>query len=331
MHRDDFWNDQQRATKISQEKSQNQEIVNSFNRLSSLRDDTETALELAKEDSDFTAEAEGTLLKFIDELNSREFICKMSGPHDNSPALLEINGGSGGTEAQDWAEMLMRMYTRWAERKNFKVEVLDYSPGEEAGLKGVTISIVGPYAYGHLKAEQGVHRLVRISPFDANSKRHTSFAAVSVTPDIAEDIVVDINPDDLRIDTYRSSGAGGQHVNTTDSAVRITHIPTNTVVACQNERSQHKNKDRAMKMLNSKLFELLTEQQAEKLDELKGERKKIDYGSQIRSYVLHPYQMVKDLRTQFETSDTGGVLDGKIDGFIEAFLMNNKSSKNTTI
>lgn len=245
----------------------------------------------------------------------------MSGDHDNSPAILEINAGAGGTEAQDWAGMLFRMYSRWAEKKGFSIEVMEYNTGEEAGIKGTTLLITGSYAYGYLKAEQGVHRLVRISPFDSGARRHTSFASISVTPDIQDEIDVDIKEEDLRIDTYRASGAGGQHVNTTDSAVRITHIPTNIAVACQKERSQHKNKDIAMKMLKSKLYEVMLEEQAEKLEELKGERRKIDFGSQIRSYVLHPYQMVKDLRTGHETSATDAVLDGELDDFIEAFLL----------
>lgn len=245
----------------------------------------------------------------------------MSGPHDHTDAIIEINGGAGGTEAQDWAEMLLRMYVRWAERKGFSIEELDYRPGEEAGIKNATILIKGEYANGCLRSEQGVHRLVRISPFDSNARRHTSFASVSVTPDIDAEVEVVIDEKDLRIDTYRSSGAGGQHVNKTDSAVRITHIPTGVVVACQNERSQHKNKDRAMKVLKAKIYEIERQKQAAKMEEIKGERKKIDFGSQIRSYVLHPYRMVKDLRTEFETSDTDAVLDGALDQFIEAYLL----------
>jgi peptide chain release factor 2 len=245
----------------------------------------------------------------------------MSEKHDQNDAILEINSGSGGTEAQDWAEMLLRMYLRWAERKGFEIEELDYRAGDGAGIKNVALLIKGPYAYGHLRSEQGVHRLVRISPFDSNARRHTSFASVAVTPDIQDDIDIKIEEKDIRIDTYRSSGAGGQHVNKTDSAIRITHIPTGIVVACQNERSQHKNKDRAFKILKAKLYELEQQKQAEQLGEIQGERKKIDYGSQIRSYVLHPYRMVKDLRTGAETSDADAVLDGKIDMFIESYLL----------
>lgn len=245
----------------------------------------------------------------------------MSEQFDKSYAFVEFNGGSGGTEAQDWALMLYRMYVRWAERKGFDVEEIDYLAGDVAGIKSATLYIKGDYAYGYLKSEQGVHRLVRISPFDSNARRHTSFASVAVTPDIEEDIDIVVEEKDLRVDTYRSSGAGGQHVNKTDSAVRLTHIPTGIVVACQNERSQHKNKDRAMKILKAKLYEREKQLQAEKMDQVKGTRMKIDYGSQIRSYVMQPYQMVKDLRTDYETSSVNAVLDGDIDGFIESYLM----------
>lgn len=245
----------------------------------------------------------------------------MRGEFDSSHAILEANGGSGGTEAQDWALMLLRMYIRWAERKGFEVEELDYQPGEVAGIKSATILIKGAFAYGHLRSEQGVHRLVRISPFDSNARRHTSFASIAITPDIEKDIDIQIDEKDLRIDTYRSSGAGGQHVNKTDSAVRLTHIPTGIVVACQNERSQHKNKDRAMKTLKAKLYEREQELQNEKMAQVKGERRKIDFGSQIRSYTLQPYQLIKDLRTDYETSNVNAVLDGDIDGFIEAYLL----------
>ncbi len=245
----------------------------------------------------------------------------MSEEFDKSDAIVEFNGGAGGTESMDWAEMLLRMYLRWAEKKGFSVEQLEYSPGEEAGIKSATILVKGNFAYGHLRSEQGVHRLVRISPFDSNARRHTSFASVAVTPDIEDEIEVTIEDKDLRVDTYRASGAGGQHVNKTDSAVRLTHLPTGIAVACQNERSQHMNKERAMKLLKAKLYELKLREQAEKMDDIKGERKSIDFGSQIRSYVMQPYQMVKDLRTNFETSNVDGVLDGDIDGFIEAYLL----------
>lgn len=253
----------------------------------------------------------------------------MNGDHDRCHVILEINAGSGGTESQDWAEMLLRMYLRWAERKGFGVEELDYNAGEGAGIKNCVVLIKGEYAYGYLRAEQGVHRLVRISPFDSNARRHTSFASISATPDIEEDIKIEIDEKDLRIDTYRSSGAGGQHVNKTDSAVRMTHLPTGIVVACQNERSQHKNRDRCMKVLKAKIYDLEQRKQMEKIDSIKGERKKIEFGSQIRSYVLHPYKMIKDLRTDHETSDTISVLDGDLDPFIEAYLMSAENRATT--
>ena len=250
----------------------------------------------------------------------------MNGEFDSSNAILEINAGSGGTEAQDWAQMLYRMYMRWAEKRKFGVEELDWQPGEAAGIKGATLLVSGDFVYGHMRSEQGVHRLVRISPFDSNARRHTSFASVCVTPDIEEDIEVAIDEKDLRVDTYRSGGAGGQHINKTDSAVRLTHIPTGIVVCCQNDRSQHKNKAGAMKVLKAKLYELQLRQQAEKIDQIKGERKQIDFGSQIRSYVLQPYRMVKDLRTDYETSSVDAVLDGDIDGFIESYLLSDENT-----
>ncbi len=226
----------------------------------------------------------------------------------------------GGTESQDWAEMLLRMYTRWAESNEYKVSIMELMPGDEAGIKSVTLRIVGPYAYGYLKSEKGVHRLVRISPFDASGRRHTSFASVDIMPEISDDIEIDIDKSDLKIDTYRASGAGGQHVNTTDSAVRITHLPTGIVAQCQNERSQHKNKDSAMSILKSKLFEYMQEKEAEKIDQIRGEKKEIAWGSQIRSYVFHPYQMVKDHRTEVETGKTSAVMDGDLEEFIEGYL-----------
>lgn len=269
------------------------------------------------------------LLKLIDNLSKlltkQEFLCKMNNPNDSQAAILEVNGGSGGTEAQDWALMLYRMYYRWAERHGFSIDELDFRPGEEAGVKNASLYIKGDYAYGFLRSERGVHRLVRISPFDSNARRHTSFASVTVTPDVDDNVDLEIDEKDLKIDTYRSSGAGGQHINKTDSAVRITHIPTGIVVACQNERSQYKNKDFAMKVLKAKLYEKQEQERIEKLNELKGEQKKIDFGSQIRSYVLHPYKMVKDLRTNYETSSTDAVLDGDIDAFIEAYLLSDQN------
>ena len=319
----ELWNDSDKAKAVLQERSRVQATVESFKKLEGLQEHAITAFELAKEsgDQDFIDEAISSLKSLKDELAKQEFLRKMSREFDRTNAIVEINGGSGGTEAQDWANMLLRMYLRWAERKGFKCEELDYQPGEVAGIKGATILVQGDYAYGSLRSEQGVHRLVRISPFDSNARRHTSFASVAVTPDIEEEIEIEVDERDLRVDTYRSSGAGGQHVNKTDSAVRLTHIPTNIVVACQNERSQHKNKAMAMKILKAKLYELEKSQQDEKIKTVQGERKKIDFGSQIRSYVMQPYQLIKDLRTDYESSSVNEVLDGDIDQFIESYLL----------
>ena len=255
------------------------------------------------------------------ELDAFELQRMLNGEHDTQSAILEINSGAGGTEAQDWVEMLLRMYLRWAENKGFSEEIVQILPGEEAGIKNVTVLIGGANAYGFLRSERGVHRLVRISPFDSNARRHTSFASVSVIPDIDQDIDIDIRDEDLHIDTYRSSGAGGQHVNKTDSAVRLTHIPTGIVVACQNERSQHKNKATALKLLKAKLYEREEEKKREEMNRIAGERMKIDFGSQIRSYVLQPYQLVKDLRTEHESGNPQAVLDGELDSFMRAYLL----------
>ena len=244
----------------------------------------------------------------------------LSGEHDRLNAIVSIHPGAGGTEAQDWADILMRMYLRWVELKGFKAEVVDFLPGDEAGVKSVTFTVTGEYAYGYLKAEVGVHRLVRISPFDSNKRRHTSFASVFVYPEIDDNIVVDINEADLKVDTYRSSGAGGQHVNKTDSAVRLTHMPTGIVVACQNERSQHKNRATAMKLLRARIYELKLEEQEAKMQEFSKDKRDIAWGSQIRSYVMQPYRLIKDHRTGFETGNIDPVLDGALDGFIEAYL-----------
>ena len=294
-----------------------------FKKLEALQADTEAALELGREsgDEEFIAEAGRLLQEFAESVGALEFKCKMNGEFDSQNAIVEINSGAGGTESQDWADMLLRMYVRWAEKKRFGIEIMDYQPGEGAGIKNATVLISGAYVYGNLRNESGVHRLVRISPFDSNARRHTSFASVSVIPDIEEEVEVNINEADLRVDTYRSSGAGGQHVNKTDSAVRLTHIPSGIVVACQSERSQHKNKSRAMKILKSKLFEREQAQQQAKMDQLKGVRKKIDFGSQVRNYVMQPYQLVKDLRSNYETSDVNSVLDGEIDSLIESCLL----------
>jgi peptide chain release factor 2 len=245
----------------------------------------------------------------------------LGGENDRNNAIVSIHAGAGGTEAQDWSQMLLRMYLRWAERKGFRTEIIDYLAGEEAGVKSATFTVTGDYAYGYLRAESGIHRLVRISPFDAGKRRHTSFASVFVYPEVSEDIVVEINEDELRVDTYRSSGAGGQHVNKTDSAVRITHLPTGIVVQCQNERSQHKNRAMAMKVLKARLYELKKKEQEEKMEQLHSGKKDIAWGSQIRSYILQPYRLAKDHRTNMEIGNVDGVLDGDLDPFIESYLM----------
>ena len=305
------------------ERSQSVATLEHFKKLEALQADAEAALELGKDsgDEELIAEAGRLFQDFTVSVGELEFKCKMNGEFDSQNAIVEINSGAGGTESQDWAEMLLRMYIRWAEKKRFGIEIMDHQPGDGAGIKNATVLISGAYVYGNLRNESGVHRLVRISPFDSNARRHTSFASVSVTPDIEEEVEVIIIEADLRVDTYRSSGAGGQHVNKTDSAVRLTHIPTGIVVACQSERSQHKNKSRAMKILKSKLFEVEQRQQQAKMDQLKGVRKKIDFGSQVRNYVMQPYQLVKDLRSNYETSDVNSVLDGDIDSLIESCLL----------
>jgi peptide chain release factor 2 len=319
----DFWSDAGQARELLKERALLEDTVASYNSLFKLYANLQVACEILMElpDPETQIESQKLLQQLEDGLTRMEFMRKMSGRFDATGAILEINSGSGGTEAQDWAEMLLRMYLRWAEKKGFKAEQLDYQPGEAAGIKSVTILFNGGYAYGHLRSEQGVHRLVRISPFDSNARRHTSFASVAVTPDIEEEIEIEIEEGDLKIDTYRSSGAGGQHVNKTDSAVRITHLPSGIVVACQNERSQHKNRAQAMKILRAKVYELECRKQEEAMAVIKGERKQIDFGSQIRSYVMQPYQLVKDLRSNFETSQVGDVLDGDLDALIEAYLM----------
>jgi peptide chain release factor 2 len=276
---------------------------------------------MEEEDVEASKEVAETLDKLETKVDNFELECMFSGEHDESNALLTIHAGAGGTEAQDWVDMLLRMYLRWAEEKNFKTDILDYLPGDEAGVKGVTVLINGHYAYGYLRSEMGIHRLVRISPFDAGGRRHTSFASVFIFPELDDNIDIDINEKDLRIDTYRASGAGGQHVNKTSSAVRITHLPTGIVVQCQNERSQHRNKDMAFKMLRARLYEREKELQAKEQEGLHGEKKEIGWGSQIRSYILQPYRMVKDHRTNCEIGNVDGVLDGKLEPFIKAYLL----------
>ncbi len=283
--------------------------------------DTLELVELGEED--FREELEAETRAIEKEVRRREFNAMLSGEYDRGDAIFAIHAGAGGTDSQDWAEMLQRMYLRWMEQHHYQAEILDTTPGEEAGIKSVTIAVQGRYAYGYLRSEKGVHRLVRLSPFDSNNRRHTSFAMVEVLPQVEEDIEIDINPNDLRIDTYRSVGAGGQNVQKNDTAVRITHLPTGIVATCQNERSQTQNRENAMKVLKARLLEVKEREQAEKLADLRGEYTKAEWGSQIRSYVLHPYQMVKDHRTDYETGNTTAVLDGDLDGFIQAYLRAN--------
>jgi peptide chain release factor 2 len=288
-------------------------------------DDIGVLIEWAGAGEDVGADLERALIELQEEVERAETRKMLGGEYDRSNAIVTIHPGAGGTESQDWAAMLLKMYLKWAERRGFKREVVDYQPGEEAGLKSATVMLTGDYAYGLMSAEAGVHRLVRISPFDQAARRHTSFASVFVWPELPEDVDVEIEDKDLRIDTYRSSGAGGQHVNVTDSAVRITHLPTGIVVSCQNERSQHKNRAQAMKVLRARLFDRRLKEQQEKLERLGGEKRDIAFGHQIRSYVLQPYQMVKDLRTRVEVGDPYRVLDGDLDGFIKNYLMQKAS------
>lgn len=289
--------------------------------VSDLLDDAEILFEFGQEEPESLVESLSNVGKASKTIGSMEFERMLGGEHDRSNCFVSINAGAGGTESQDWADMLLRMLLRYCERKGWQTEITEFLDGEEAGIKSATFRASGSFAFGYLKTENGVHRLVRISPFDSNKRRHTSFASVNILPEIDDDIEVEVNENDLRVDTYRSSGAGGQHVNKTDSAVRLTHLPSGIVVACQAERSQHKNRATAMKLLQAKLYELELSKRTSARDELYAGKSKIDFGSQIRSYVLHPYQMVKDVRTQHETSDTSGVLNGNLDGFVEACLL----------
>lgn len=319
-----FWDDNERAQGIISEMNAIKSVVDQYMGLTQEQEDMETMLLLAEEEQDesLAGDIADGVQALVAKVESFELQLLLNQPYDKLDAILELHPGAGGTESQDWAQMLYRMYTRWAEKRGFKVEVLDFLPGDEAGIKSVTISIKGYNAYGYLKSEKGVHRLVRISPFDASGRRHTSFVSCDVMPEINDDIEIEIRPEDLKVDTYRSSGAGGQHVNKTESAVRITHMPTGIVVACQTERSQISNRDRAMKMLRSKLYEKKIEEQQQHLAEIRGEQSDIAWGSQIRSYVFHPYSMVKDHRTQVETGNVGAVMDGDFDAFIDGFLRN---------
>jgi peptide chain release factor 2 len=317
-----FWDDQQGAQVVINEGNGLKAIVNEYKELVDTHENLDMTLELLREEPDEELQEElgNELAEFQQKMGDFELQLLLSGPYDHNNAILELHPGAGGTESQDWGSMLLRMYTRWAEKRGFKVETVDYLPGDEAGIKSVTLSIKGHNAYGYLQAEKGVHRLVRISPFDSSGRRHTSFVSCDVMPEFDDNIEVDIRTEDLKIDTYRATGAGGQHINTTDSAVRITHIPTGTVVQCQAERSQIKNREKAMTMLKGKLYQLEIDKQQAQLDEIRGEQKEIGWGSQIRSYVFHPYSMVKDHRTSEETGNVGAVMDGDLDPFINAYL-----------
>jgi len=323
----DFWSNPQQAQEISQKLARNKDDVGLFNRLNSSVEDVETLLELAESEEDESLEEEikSEISGIEKELDQLEFKLMLNGIHDRNGAIIEIHPGAGGTESQDWAEMLLRMYLRWCEKKGFSTQIIDSLQGDEAGIKSVTVMVTGEYAYGYLRAEIGVHRLVRLSPFDANHRRHTSFASLFAFPDIEDDVEIEINDADLRIDTFRSGGPGGQHVNTTDSAVRITHLPTSIVAQCQNERSQHKNKEMAMKVLRARLYEYELGKKNEELAKIRGVKRDIAFGSQIRSYVFHPYRMVKDLRTDVEVGDVDRVMNGDLDGFIEAYLKSKQS------
>ena len=319
---DGFWNDVANSQKVLQRIKQLKNKCEKYDRLYKRWDDLLTLCQMAIEENDDSLLPELTeeYDSFEAELEETRLSTLLSGEYDGSNAILSFHAGAGGTEAQDWTQMLYRMYSRWAERHGFKYKLLDYLDGEEAGLKSAVISIEGENAYGYLKSESGIHRLVRISPFDSSGRRHTSFAAVEVMPEIPDDVEIEIRPEDLKVDTYRSSGAGGQHVNKTESAIRITHIPTGIIVACQTERSQHQNREYAMRMLRSKLIEIKERQHLDKIEDIKGEQMKIEWGSQIRSYVFMPYTLAKDHRTGFENGNITAVMDGDIDGFINAYL-----------
>lgn len=323
---EELWNDREKAQKLLINKSSTENSLQPFISIEKQSEDLNVLFELSKEEEgeSLLEEAGKSVEDIMQELDDIELKSTLSLKEDRNNAILTVNPGAGGTESQDWAQILMRMYMRWAEQKGFKLEVVDLLPGDEAGIKSVTLTVSGQYAYGYLKGEAGVHRLVRISPFDANKRRHTSFAAVMVYPEITEDIEIEVNEDDLRVDTFRASGAGGQHVNKTDSAIRITHIPSGIVTSCQNERSQHRNREMAMKILKARLYDLKKQEADEKLDGFIGEKKEIAWGSQIRSYTLQPYQLIKDHRTGYETGNVNAVLDGDLDEFINQYLLMRK-------
>ena len=317
----DFWSNQEAAQKVLQRRKRLDEDLELLKTLETKQDDLRVLLEWLEGGEDVLADARAALLELTGLVERAEFKKMLGGEHDRANAILSINAGAGGTESQDWAEMLLRMYLRWCERRGFKRDIIDVQAGEEAGIKNATVMVQGEYCYGYLAAEIGVHRLVRISPFDSAARRHTSFASVHVWPELDDDIDVEIEEKDLRIDTFRSSGAGGQHVNVTDSAVRLTHLPTGIVVSCQNERSQIRNREVGMKILKSRLYDLEMEKRRERLDAVEASKKDIAFGSQIRSYVLHPYKMVKDHRTKHQTGDPDRVLDGDLDDFIKTDLV----------
>jgi peptide chain release factor 2 len=318
----DFWEDGANAQKVLKEAKELETRAGAFAKLQAAYEDVQVLIQLAREEGgeDLLPEIKEAAAAFEAEFHGFSAAILLSGEYDGNNAILSLHAGAGGTEACDWVAMLTRMYTRWAEARDFTVNLLDYLDGDEAGIKSATLEIIGPAAYGHLKGEAGVHRLIRLSPFDTAGKRHTSFASCSVLPEVADDKTIEINPDDLRIDTYRASGAGGQHVNKTDSAIRITHLPTGIVVQCQNERSQHKNRDVAMKMLRAKLLELKMQEQNKKITDLRGDVKDINFGAQIRTYTMHPYSLVKDHRTGAETGNVAAVMDGSLDIFVNAYL-----------
>lgn len=322
MNDPSFWNDLERSQKVNKQIKELKNKIQKYNNLKSRLEDIEVLIELGTEEQDSAVLSEviEEIEKLVKDVETLKLETLLNGPYDRNNAIISLHAGAGGTEAMDWASMLLRMYTRWAESKGYEVKTLDFLPGEEAGVKSATLQIIGENAYGYLKTEKGVHRLVRISPFDASGRRHTSFASLDVLPELENDTELDIRPEDLKIDTYRSGGAGGQHVNKTESAVRITHLPTGIVVQCQNERSQIQNRETAMKVLKARLLELKEREAQEKINEMRGEVKKIEWGSQIRSYVFHPYSLVKDHRTNMENGNIQAVMDGDLDLFINAYL-----------
>ena len=329
MSKGSFWSDQENAQEVTKKVKELKNVLGEFNELKSNLEELAILLELNLEEDreEIWEEIEQKVEVIEKDIERKELIVLLDSKYDTNNAIITIRPGAGGTESQDWVEILLRMYLRWAEKNGYKPKIVEISPGDEAGIKNVTFTVSGSHVFGYMKAEKGIHRLVRISPFDANRRRHTSFASVEVIPEIDQEVEIEIKESDLRIDTYRATGAGGQHVNTTDSAVRITHLPTNIVVQCQNERSQYSNKMTAMKILRARLFDHYQEEKAEDLKEIRGKKKDIAWGSQIRSYVFHPYQMVKDHRTEVESGNLQAIMDGEINCFIEAYLKSKKKNE----